>query len=133
MIPNVIPVLLTLGLMGWLGMPLDASTLLVGAIIIGLAVDDTIHFMHKFNRYFEDLGDARAAVRETLLTTGSALLFTTLSLGVGFGVLTFAYMTNARDFGLLALFAISVAFLADVLLGPALMLWVTRPRRPATG
>jgi len=129
MIPNLIPVLVTLGLMGWVGIPLDASTLLVGAIIIGLAVDDTIHFMHKFNRYLEDLGDPRAAVRETLLTTGSALLFTTLSLGVGFGVLLFAYMANAREFGLLALFALATAFAADVLLGPALMLLVTRGRR----
>ena len=133
MIPNLIPVLATLGLMGWLGIPLDASTLLIGAIIIGLAVDDTIHFMHKFNRYYEDLGDTKAAVRETLLTTGSALLFTTLSLGIGFGVLTFAYMTNARDFGLLALFAMLVAFAADVVLGPALLLMVTRRSPPAAG
>jgi predicted RND superfamily exporter protein len=130
MVPNLVPVALTLGLMGWLGIPLDASTLLIGAIIIGLAVDDTIHFMHKFSRYLEDLGDPRAAVHETLLTTGSALLFTSLALGVGFGVLLFAYMANAQEFGLLALFALGVAFAADIVLGPALMLLVTRRRPP---
>ncbi len=132
MIPNLIPVFLTLGLMGWLGIPLDASTLLIGAIVIGLAVDDTIHFVHKFNRYLEDLGDPRAAVRETLLTTGSALLFTSLALGAGFAVLLLAYMENSWEFGMLCLFAISTAFAADVVLGPALMVLVTRRRAGET-
>jgi predicted RND superfamily exporter protein len=66
----------------------------------------------------------------------SALLFTSLALGVGFGVLTFAYMENSKEFGFLALFAIATAFLADVILGPALVTLVTRRRRgwtPALG
>jgi predicted RND superfamily exporter protein len=57
------------------------TILLIGGVVIGLAVDDTIHFMYKFNRYFEESGDARWAVHETLVTTGSALLFTSLVLG----------------------------------------------------
>ena len=126
MIPNLIPVFLTLALMGWLSIPLDASTLLVGGIIIGVAVDDTIHFMHKFNRYYEETGDARLAVRETLLTTGSALLFTSLVLAGGAFVFLFGYMLTGKYFGLLFGFATIVAFLADVILGPALMVLVTR-------
>ena len=80
LIPNLIPIYLVLGLMGWADIPIDVSTLLIGGIVLGLAVDDTIHFMHKFNRYYEDTGDARWAVHETLATTGSALLFTSLIL-----------------------------------------------------
>jgi predicted RND superfamily exporter protein len=126
MLPNLAPILLTLGLMGWLDIPLDMSTTLIGGIIIGLAVDDTIHFMHRFNCYYEEGGDAQRAVRETLETTGTAMLFTSVVLGAGFLVFTLAYMQNVVvGFGLLCAFATGVAFLADVTLAPALMVLVT--------
>ncbi|MDH3214578.1 MAG: MMPL family transporter, partial [Myxococcales bacterium] len=131
MIPNLIPIWITLGVMGWLEIPLDSSSLLVGCIILGLAVDDTIHFMHKFQRYYEDTGDAREATRRTLRTTGAALLFTTLVLASGFFVLTFAYMRNSVEFGILASMAAIVAFGADLLVSPALMVLVSKRREPA--
>ena len=77
MLPNLLPILAVLGVMGCAGLALDSTTMLIGAMVIGIAVDDTIHFMHKFHRYFEETGDLEWAVRETLRTTGSALLFTT--------------------------------------------------------
>ena len=128
MVPNLAPILLTLGVMGWLGIALDMSTLLIGGIIIGLAVDDTIHFMHGFNRRYEETGDPYRAVRETLETTGAAMLFTSVVLAAGFLVFTLAYMTNVVVFGLLCGFATVMAFLADVTLAPALMILVTRGR-----
>ena len=121
MIPNLIPVIFTLGLMGFLDIRLDASTMLIGAMVIGLAVDDTIHFTHKFRIYYNELGDTRAAIRETLSSTGAALLFTSLVLSSGFGVMLLATMINTRNFGLLAALATLVAFAADVLVAPALM------------
>jgi hypothetical protein len=126
MLPNLLPIWLVLGLMGWLDIPLDNSSLMIGSIIIGLAVDDTIHFMHKFQRYFADTGDARLAVRRTLETTGTALLFTSLVLGSGFAVLTLSYMHNTSEFGMLACFGTAVAFLADILVSPALMVLASR-------
>ncbi len=128
MVPNLIPIYLVLALMGWAGIPLDASTLLIGGVIIGLAVDDTIHFVHRFGRYYEETGDPYGAVRQTLLTTGSALLFTTLVLALGFSVFLAAYMQNTFWFGLLAATGTTVAFAADVVLAPALMVLVTRKR-----
>ena len=125
MIPNLVPIYLVLALMGWAGIPLDASTLLIGGVVIGLAVDDTIRFMHRWSRYYEDTGDARRAVRETLATTGAALLFTSLVLLGGFAAMLCAYMQNSFWFGLLAGTATIVAFLADVLLAPALMVLVS--------
>jgi predicted RND superfamily exporter protein len=128
MIPNLIPIWMTLGLMGWLDIPLDNSSLLIGCIVIGLAVDDTIHFMHKFHRYYTETADARVAVRCTLETTGAALLFTSLVLASGFSVMMLAYMDNAAEFGMLASFATVSAFFADILISPALMvLAVGRP------
>jgi predicted RND superfamily exporter protein len=125
MIPNLIPVFLTVGLMGWLDIPMDGATLLVGAIVLGVAVDDTIHFMHKFGRYLEDTGDPRRAVHETLMTTGSALLFTSLVLAAGFGTIALGYMKAVVWFGLLACFATLLAFVADIVLAPALMMLFT--------
>jgi hypothetical protein len=128
MAPNLAPVLLTLGLMGWLDVPLDMATLLIGGIIIGLAVDDTIHFMHRFNQYYEEVREPGWAVRETLRTTGTAMLFTSVVLCGGFLVYVRAYMVNVATFGVLAAFATMTAFLADVTLAPALMVLVTRGR-----
>jgi predicted RND superfamily exporter protein len=129
MIPNLIPVYLTLAFMGWNGIPLDAGTLLIGGVIIGLAVDDTIHFMHRFGRYYDESGDPAGAVHQTLATTGTALLFTSVALCAGFSVFLASYMRTTLWFGLLTTFGISVAFVADILLAPALMMLVTR-RKP---
>jgi predicted RND superfamily exporter protein len=126
MIPNITPVTMILGYMGWTGLPVDGLTIMVGAIVIGLAVDDTIHFMHNFRRYSARSGDARLAVRETLETTGRALLVTTLVLCAGFFVFATAYLSNVKVFGLLAGSAILIAFLANVLVTSSLMMLVTR-------
>jgi hypothetical protein len=129
MIPNLTPIIITLGLMGWCGIPIDAFTLLIGSIAIGLAVDDTIHFMHNFRRYFEASGDVRYAVHETLASTGQALLYTSLVLAAGFFIYMFATMHNLFYFGLLTGLTIILAFLADLILAPALMMLVARPAK----
>jgi predicted RND superfamily exporter protein len=121
MIPNLTPVVLTLGLMGWVDTPVEAASLLIGSIILGLAVDDTIHFMLKFQDYYAENGDLHAAVRETLVTTGSAMVYTTLALAAGFFSFTVAQMSNIAAFGALTGFAALVALLADLLLAPALL------------
>jgi len=126
MIPNLAPVIVTLGFMGWFGIPLEVFTILIGSIALGLAVDDTIHFMHNFRRYYERSGDAAWATRETLGTTGQALLFTTVVLSSGFFIYMFASMSNLFYFGLLTGITILVAFLADLLLAPALMVIYSR-------
>ena len=80
MIPNLTPILFTLGFMGFSGLKLDLFTLLIGSIALGLAVDDTIHFMHNFRRYSDETGDVRQSVSKTLETTGQAMLFTSIVL-----------------------------------------------------
>jgi len=126
MIPNLAPIIITLGLMQLLGIPLDAFTLLIGSIAIGLAVDDTIHFMHNFQRFRAEGNSAREATLKTLRTTGQAMLFTSLVLASAFFVYLFATMHNLFNFGLLTGFCIIVAFLADVTLSPALVTLLTK-------
>jgi hypothetical protein len=126
MVPNLAPIILTLGLMGWLGIALDTFTLLIGSIAIGLAVDDTIHFMHVFRKYFDELRDTPSAVRETLRTTGHALLVTSIVLSLSFFIYAFASLTNLVKFGLLTGVTVVFAFIADITLSPALMALSTR-------
>ncbi|MFQ5512904.1 MAG: RND family transporter [Myxococcota bacterium] len=130
MIPNLAPILLTLAVMGWFHLPLDGFTLLIGSVAIGLAVDDTIHFMHGFRRVQLRTGDPALAVRETLATTGQALFVTSLVLCTGFFIFMAGTMRSTFNFGFLTGLALALAFLADVLLAPALMMLVTRDRRP---
>ena len=121
MIPNTLPILLTLGLMGVFGFPLDVFSLMVGGIALGLAVDDTIHFMHNYRRYREQGPAPEAAVEKTLLTAGRAMLITTIVLSVGFLGFVMSSMGNLRNLGVLVAFATTTAFFADVLLAPALL------------
>jgi predicted RND superfamily exporter protein len=126
MIPNLAPIVITLGIMGFFQIELNLFTMLVANIAIGLAVDDTIHFMHNFRRYFEQSGDAKLAVHETLHTAGRAMLVTSCVLSIGFFVFIFAEMNNVSKFGLLTGSAIVLALLADYFISPALMVVVNR-------
>ncbi|MCH7477274.1 MAG: MMPL family transporter [SAR324 cluster bacterium] len=129
MIPNLGPVVVTMGLMGWVGIPLDMSNMLLGTIAIGLAVDDTIHFFHNFRSYYTLRKNAAEAIRETMLSTGRAMFFTTLVLVTGFMFFAFASLTNLIQFGILISSTLVLALLADMLLAPAMMELITRTAR----
>ena len=131
MIPNLGPIALILGFMGWCGISLNASNMLVGSIAIGLVVDDTIHFMHNFARYHQQTGDAESAVRLTLNTAGRAILVTSLVLAAGFLVYTLSSMVNIFQFGLLTAAAIILALAADYFLAPALLVLVFKTKKAA--
>ena len=126
MIPNVLPVVMALGFMKMVGMPLDLFTMLVGAIIIGLSVDDTVHFFHNFARYRHQGHTIQKSVEETMLGTGRAMVATTIVLSLGFYVYTFATLSNLINFGVLTGSAIIVALLSDILLAPALLKLLTK-------
>jgi hypothetical protein len=132
MVPNLLPIVITLGFMGWADIPLDAFTLLIGSIALGLAVDDTIHFFHHFQRYYSRSGDAAYAVHETLLTSGRAMLFATLVLVTGFWLFMFATLNNLFYFGLLTGMTLVVALAADMLLSPAMLTLLASRRASAT-
>ncbi|MBT4363088.1 MAG: MMPL family transporter, partial [Desulfobacteraceae bacterium] len=129
MIPNIAPILVMLGIMGWANIPMDLFCLLVGSIAIGLAVDDTIHFMHNFRRYFEESNDAEDAVLRTLHTAGRAMLVTTCVLSIGFFTFMFADMKNLFNFGMLTGITISMALLSDYFIAPSLMIIVNRGKK----
>jgi len=129
MVPNLLPVLFVLGFMGWFDLPLDIATIVIGSILIGLAVDDTIHFMHRSKRNLEQGEDVALAIHHTMETTGMAILFTSLVLGAGFfSIGAMATMTNSIRFGYLSALGIVAALVADLFMSPALLSLVMRKR-----
>ena len=122
MIPNLFPVLIAIGFMGYAGIYLSMALVTFGAIIIGIAVDDTIHFFVRFRREFRRTGTYEKALKASLLTVGRPITFTTITLVAGFSVFALSDISNIGDFGLMAGFAIIWALLADFFLASAMML-----------
>jgi len=126
MVPNLLPLMIVLGIMGWLRIPLDISTVLIGSIAIGLVVDDTIHFMHNFRRYFEHHGTVREAVTRTLDTAGRAILITSIVLAGGFYSCMISDLRSSVIYGGLIGTTVLLALVADYFVTPALMAVVFR-------
>jgi hypothetical protein len=122
MLPNVIPTAMVFGLMGWLAIPLDAGTIVVGSLALGVAVDDTIHVVSAFHRRLAEGTTAQAALEGSLRTVLHPIVLTTIVIVVGFGLLGFSGFTLTRNLGLLLAGVAGVCLLADLVLLPALLL-----------
>jgi len=122
MVPNLAPVVVTLGLMGWTGITLDYVKLLIACVAIGIAVDDTVHLVTRFRHEFQRIGNYRLALAATMADVGRALFITTVVLVLGFLILIISVMGTLKTFGVLVAATIAVALLADFFLLPALFL-----------
>lgn len=122
MVPNIFPVFMVLGILGIGGIHMDTILMSVSAMIIGVAVDDTIHFFVRFRREFDRTGTYAAAIGATLAAVGRPIVFTTVTLSLGFLVLSGSVMTGWVKIGILSGVAFVWALLADLLFGPALLM-----------
>jgi predicted RND superfamily exporter protein len=122
MVPNLVPVFLTLGAMGWLEIPLDYSKVFIAAVAMGIAVDDTIHLVLRFRHEFSLCGQYSKALRAALVDVGRALVITSIALIAGFQVLQLSAMDSSATQGILLSTTILAALIADFLLMPALIL-----------
>lgn len=128
MIPNLSPILISLGVLGWSGIPLNVFTMFVGSIALGLAVDDTLHFLHGFKRAHMETGSTEAAIKQSFRSTGRALVVTTVALSMGFFLFAFATMQSVMLFGLLTGCTIVLALVADFIVMPAILVWIIPDR-----
>ncbi len=120
-IPNVVASLQVLGLMGWLKIPLDIMTISIAAIVIGIAVDNTIHYIHRFTEEFATDHDYWATVKRCHGSIGHAMYYTTMTITLGFAILALSSFIPTIYFGLLTGFSMLVALLADLALLPLLL------------
>ena len=118
---NIVPVAVIFGFMGWLHIPLDMMTITIAAISIGIAVDDTIHYIYRYKIEFAKCGDYKVAMYNAHKSIGTAMLYTSISIMIGFSVLVLSNFIPTIYFGLLTCLAMFMAVVADLLLLPVLL------------
>jgi len=131
-IPNIIAALFVLGVMGWLSIPLDIMTITIAAIAVGIGVDNTIHYMHRFRREFHRLGNYRATMYQCHDSIARAMYFTTMIVVAGFSILVLSNFVPTIVFGLLTSIAMMMALLGALTLLPRLLIRF-QPLGPETG
>ena len=127
--PNILAAGLVLGMMGLAGIPLDIMTITIAAIVVGMGVDNCIHYIHRFRREFAIDGNYRQAMHRSHGSIGRAMYYTTLTVVVGFSMLTLSNFTPSIYFGVLTVLAMIAAVTGALLLLPKLIL-VFQPLGP---
>jgi len=122
MIPNIAPLVLVFGTLGWLGIPTDIGTMMTGSIALGIAVDGTLHFLTWYRREFRISQDTVQATRVALEQTGPPILQATLVTGLGMLALAMSNFGPTVRFGLLMATTLGVALIGDLVLLPCLLL-----------
>lgn len=121
MIPNVLPILMTMGIMGFVKIPLSVSTLMIAGVTIGITVDDTIHYLVRLKECWKKTGDIENAILLTHQKTGKAVLFTSTILMAGFGVLCLGSFPPSVYFGSMVALTLFLSILCELLLMPVLL------------
>ncbi len=122
--PNLLAAATVLGVMGLVGIPLDIMTITIAAIVVGIGVDNCIHYVYRFMREFKEDRDYKAAMYRCHGSIGRALYYTTLTVVIGFSTLTLSNFNPSIYFGLLTVLAMAAAVLGALLLLPRLILWI---------
>ena len=123
MLTNIVSVSFVFGIMGWVGIPLDMMTITIAAIAMGIAVDDTVHYIHRYKKEFELKRDYLKAIHLTHSSIGYAILYTSMTIVIGFSLLMFSNFVPTIYFSLLTVLAMIIALFADLLLLPVLLVW----------
>jgi uncharacterized protein len=131
-VPNILAAGFVLGVMGWLGIPLDMMTITIAAISVGIAVDNSIHYIHRFQEEFPKDYDYSAAANRCHSSIGKAIYYTSITITVGFSILTFSDFIPTIYFGLLTGVAMVVALINNLTLLPILII-AFKPFGPGEG
>jgi hypothetical protein len=121
MIPNIFPVVIIFGMMGWLTIHVDIGSMMTASVALGVAVDDTIHYLTWFRRGLEQGRDRRSAIMLAYEKCGTAMTQTTLIGGLGLSVFAFSTFTPTQRFGYLMLTLLAAALMGDLIFLPALL------------
>jgi predicted RND superfamily exporter protein len=128
LIPNALPVAIAFGAMGLLGVAIDAGTVFVGNLALGIAVDDTIHELTEFHRRRTLGADVRSALEGAFRQVLRPLVYTTVAVTAGFAVLGISSFTYTRNLGLLTAGVMILCLAADLLLLPMILIRWNEPR-----
>lgn len=132
MVPNLVPILIVFGLMGWSGVTLNIGTSIIACVAIGISVDDTIHFLIDYQRRQREGRDRRQAARESIRAVGRPMVYTSVTLVLGFLILALSKFEMISSVGLLTGTTMLTALGADLVVLPAILI-STRPVVPVRG
>ena len=121
-VANLVPISVVFGIMGWLDIPLDMMTITIASISIGIAVDDTIHYLYRFQKEFASTKNYEESLKRSHASIGYAMSYTSAAIAVGFFVLVLSPFIPTIYFGLLTVVAMIMALIADLLLLPKLII-----------
>jgi predicted RND superfamily exporter protein len=122
LVPNIIPMLFTAGLMGFLGIPLKPSTMIVFSVVLGIAIDDTIHFLTHYRVLLDKDSDHIHAVVTALKETGLSMIYTSIVLFAGFGIFAASEFQGTVALGLLSASTLLVAMFTNLTILPAMLI-----------
>lgn len=131
LVPNLFPIILVIGTMGWVGVPINIATAMIASVSMGLTVDNSIHFLHSFHESRADGMSVQDALRAAHVTVGKALVFANLALIAGFSVLTLSHFIPLVYFGVLVSVAMFGGLLGNLILLPLMLQWRSRVDSPA--
>ncbi len=120
-LPNVLPIVIFFGVMGWLGILLNLGTSLIAAIALGIAVDATIHYMARLNLELRGETDQAAGMVRTLRAVGAPIIFTTVALFFGFLTFAFSSFVPIQNFGILTGITMATALASNLIVLPAVL------------
>ncbi len=127
MVINIVPLLITAGIMGWMGIPIKPSTVLVFSVALGITIDVTIRFLVNFKqelkRHDENIAET---VKRTIHDTGLSIIYTSLILVAGFGVFALSDFDGTKSLGYLTSLTLLLAMVTNLTLQPALLLWMDK-------
>ena len=129
LVTNLIPIFTILGIIAWFGVSIRPPTAMTFAVALGIAVDDSLHFLLRYRKELRQGMNRVEAIKSTIINTGSALMITTTILVSGFSILLFSAFLPTYQFGLLSASMIGVALLCDITLLPALCLVLPNPNK----
>mgnify|MGYP001296770417 FL=1 len=121
LIPNLLPIIVFFGVLGWIGIPLNLTTSLVASVVLGIAVDDSIHFFARLRQKVKK--EVSRPLESTIGSVIRPVSFTTAGLSLGFIMLISGQLLSQAEFGLLVAFTLVVAWLLDLTFTPALAHW----------
>ncbi|HHO76764.1 MAG TPA: hypothetical protein ENN05_10105 [Deltaproteobacteria bacterium] len=122
-LPNLLPITMIIGIMGWIGINLNVGTVMIASVALGICADDTIHLISRFRKEFADKSHTiHSALRKSTIFVGRALIFTSLISVGGFSIVWISDFQPSKDFGLLLSLTLLIALICDLFFLPACMI-----------
>ena len=132
LVVNIIPIGIIFGFMGWLHIPLDIMTITIAAIAMGIGVDDTIHYIHRFKEEFTKDFNYIQTMQRSNESIGYAMVYTSITVIIGFSILVLSNLMPTIYFGLLTMLVMAAALISNLILLPKLLLLIKPLRKNAT-